>query len=128
MEVNYKDKGDEYESKWKAMQKIDLYNEISYVIDFKAENMKPVTVDGKPMYNGKIMIYISIELSEEGYSVDTFEGKKTIFGETKGDKWLHKLYKRVTERDREEEIGGTAIILGHQLLAKIKEIIGTETT
>ena len=117
-EPAYKDKGNEFEGKWRVEQKIDVYNKIIYEIDFKAIDMVATTHEGKQMFNGKFWLQIKI-VFDEYFTETSIAGQKELFQE---ESWLHKAFKKVTFRDREENFMGVAVIVAQQFMALLKNL------
>lgn len=124
-EKKYKDKGNEYEGEWVVKNKIDAYHMALYSVEFKAFDTVPVTKDGRTLFNGKLQMTIKGDL-EEDYEEKNFAGKVTIFkGDTK-DSWLHKLYNRVTFRDRDQKLEEDIFVTGTKFHTLMKEICEVE--
>lgn len=132
IEKVFKNKGDEIEGAWDISRRVDIYTKFMFELEYKLIESKSVVVerDGKkiPMLDGKIRIVITAK-AEVNYSEKGIPGDKEIFPKTKDKKesWLHKVYYKVTYRDRDEGLYGEAIITAHAYIDMLKEICGTES-
>ncbi len=123
------------------------------IIDVKFFNEEK---NGKqvPMIDGKMWLQIEAE-SEENYDevsihhmsvkIDKKEGKDgkitekeiigtdknltKLFGANKNKKqtWIHKIYDKITYRDRDEGVWGEGIIIAHQYLDLLKSICNMQS-
>ncbi|MBR9700632.1 hypothetical protein GOV11_02085 [Candidatus Woesearchaeota archaeon] len=121
-EKKYKDKGHHFEAKWDAKQRVDAYHRIIYKVEYKAIDMKKVQKNGKTLYEGKIRFYVE-PILDENYEMSGPGGKTQVFKE---NSIFHKLYKRITRREREEDLEGVAIRTGQAFIDKMKEICGAQ--
>ena len=120
-EKKYKDKGNEFEGVWKITHTYDAYHRFEYEIDFKAQDMEKTDTDG--VYNGKLRVYVSVDL-EEHYGEKTMAGDTPLF--KKPDGFLHKLYKLLTQREREEDLEDVGISTAQEYAAFLKELCKAE--
>jgi hypothetical protein len=136
VEKVYKSKADEIEGSWEAVWRVDMYTKIIYELEYKVIDVKFITEErgGKrvPMVEGKIRVVIRTS-AEENYGETGIAGKKEIFPKrinkktgAHGESWLHKIYNKVTFRDREEGTYGEAILIAHQYIDMLKSIFGAE--
>jgi hypothetical protein len=121
-EQKYKHKGDEFEGEWRIEHKVDAYNMLVYKIEFKASDMRPLIRNGKEVFEGKMQMHMYGD-HEENFSQSSIAGKEEIFEETS---WLHKIYKKVTYRDRDEGMTTEAHVLIHQFHELVKQICNAE--
>lgn len=121
-EPKYKHKGNEFEGEFKIEHRLDAYNMLVYKIAFKAADMMPVMRDGKELFDGKIFVNMEVD-HDENYSQSSIAGKEEIFEEKS---WLHKIYKKVTYRDRDEGITSEGHIRIHQFQEVVKTICHAE--
>lgn len=129
-ESKYKTKSDEIEGVWKIGQNYDAYHRFQFEVEFKVIDVKQVVVDGKPMMEGKARWWISGELVEN-FEDKNPAGKREIFQDMKDPKtgkdkpsWLHKAYKRVTFKDRDEVLEGFPFGIIDGYIALLKRICG----
>jgi len=121
VEKKYKDKGNEFEGEWEISHKYDAYHKFVYVVDFKAIDMAKTETKG--VFNGKLRVYVSAEL-EENYDEENMAGSKDIF---KKKSIIQKLYKRLTTREREENLEDVGISTVNEYVAFLKELCGAQT-
>ena len=126
----YKNKGDEIEGAWEIYWRTDEYTKITYEIEFKLTDSKNVTVerDGKKieMIDGRMRIIITAK-ADVNYGEKSIAGPQEIFPKKNGkESWLHKVYYKVTFRDRDEGTYGEAVIIAQQYIETIKGIFGVE--
>ena len=115
LEWTYKDKTNEFEGIIKANRYVDMYSKFEYEIVFKAFDMNPT---GTPnVFDGKLMVSIEA-VDQENYKIASPAGKKVLFEE---DSWIHKMYRKITDRDREENTMGEALVTAQSFVEWLKE-------
>jgi hypothetical protein len=128
-EPKYKMKSDEIEGKLRAEQRLDAYNSVYFEIEYKIIDMRPVTFeqDGKQVQGifGKLRMEVTGD-NESHYKRTSMAGKQEIFASTKKNKpgILHRIYERVTFREREENIEDNLAILAQRYLEWVKGMCG----
>jgi len=127
-EKKYKDKVKSIEVVWNIKQNYDLYNQLVYDVDIKADPVKRVEVerDGKKvlLWDGKLRVWIKAG-TDENYTVGSIAGKTQIFGDA--DSWIHKVYKKVTSRDRSDGTEDLAAMIAEDFLEFLKSTCNMDT-
>ncbi len=150
-ETQQKFKADELEGKFKAKINVDVYTRLTFDIEYKVIDVKFYNEEknGKqvPMIDGKIwlMIVAGFDDNYEEVSIHHMkvkEDKETktvtigtdknlakLFGANKKgkDTWFHKIYEKITFRDRDEGTYGDGIIIAHQYVDLLKSICNMQS-
>jgi hypothetical protein len=145
-EAQQKFKSDELEGKFNAKINVDVYTQLTFAIEYKIIDVKFYNVekDGKqvPMIDGKMWLQIEAGF-EDNYEEVSIHHMKEEGGKAKGknsslaklfgpnkkgdDTWFHKLYEKITFRDRDEGTYGEGIIIAHQYLDLLKNICNMQS-
>jgi len=120
-EKKYKTKADEIEGIWVFEQSIDAYHRFAFTVEFKVIDLRNFVADGKPMIEGKARWWVVGKLIEN-YESKTPAGKREIFHAK--ESWLHKAYKRITFRERDEDLEAIPFNIIDGYFALLRSICG----
>gem|GEM_PF-5298254 len=127
-EKKVKYKSDEFEGVWAVEHRYDAYHMFKYDVEWHCYDMSPTTMktpEGKevPAFTGKIWVRFEGDF-ETNYKHETPAGSIAIFDSE--DSWLHKVYKRITYRDRDDVYEADLVITAHQFIDLMKQITNVD--